>query len=810
MGYVRLFLLLLLSVPIWGDASVESLRLKAGHVSYSPTRDQLLASSDVELRLGELLIRSEEMTINTTEGWLRAEGGVWIDRGGQSAYANSIYLDIPHSIATLKGVRATSYPKDVAGAVYLRADTLIDYPTHKHGDHGIITTCILDEPHYYFKASNFDYYPEHKIVGKRVLLYYPIGAIPFGIYSPIYSFELGKRRIIWNFPVIGQKQAPGWGWFMQNTIDYDYQNGHESSVLVDWYQFKGLGLGLNHYYQFGDHDGRFYYYHFTDQTTHQLNQSLALNHSFSISDDWTLSGGYRMSDSERISSTGRVHTEGSSLRATYLDQGRFFDVGVDHTENFLQKFKTVKWESTRRVNQDTPYALTYSQHDNLIIKTRTLDSRLTLHKKLPTAGDIKTAFTYQGRQGIEGNPAVLDDQLQVTSVLTHPISPRWLLSVSIDDLFDLDGNRVTGDMRNFFYKLPEFKLAYTQPNFYGFSVRSSVIAARYQEQYVVGNTLVAFPSSDDFELQPNTYIFDYFSTRDWHPFSPKNTFTLASQAEQYLFKTPGFSLEESDSLYRLTLMPSFTYNASSFMFLKTDYQRTYLPEQGHSPFISQFKTGYTNINRLNQSVILYYGSQDRYRWSHTVGFDYVRDRYTPYSTSVLIKPNSTVKVQLSTGADINRFRDYLRTHTEEAVEFETAGIFKALVWDIDITPSKNMSFSAHHSQNINEGRMINSYFTVKLPLGPNPDYRWSFETDFIYDTPPHSRTYDLSNYQMETIKIVKQDHCRKFTFSYTKRLDEYRLIFTILAFPNDTFGFVKNPTVTKFEGFFDKSIQERL
>lgn len=808
--WVGLAILLMTFISPLDALNTDHLRLKAGVMDFEDMSHLLKASSNVELSIGDTTIKSPSLLVDTERRWLFASEGVQIDRGDHYAFAKTVSFNIDTGVAELSDARVTLFPSDIGQAVYLSGHHVLDDGSHYQGEHGRITSCSLPEPHYYFKASRFNYQPDKRIVGRNVFLYYPIGLIPFGLFSPIYTYELGKRKIIWNFPTIGQKKTPGWGWFVQNVIDYDYRNGHESSVLVDWFQFKGIGLGISHYYQFGRHDGTAYYYHLKEQDTGILNHSLQLKHSIQLTDYWKLSGYYKTTDAERINASGRFETNSKGIQASYVNLGSYFDIGGDETENFLQRFKTISLFSNRRFNQDTIYSFKYLQSDNYIARMRTYDSQLANRLRLPGQNDMASVFKYQGREGILSNTTKLEDQLQATTVISHIFSDQWRAALTIDHLFDLDGNRVTGDYRNFFYKLPEVKIDYTPASLHGYALTSSFTVARYQEHRVFGSGIKRFPSDSEFEGQPNTYIFRQTFSKEWRPFSDASYFSLKSTFDQFWFKTPGFSLFESDSFYEFNIRPTFKYMASRFVQLTTDYNRTFVPEGGNSPFISQFKNGVTNINQLNQNVIFFYRSPDRYSWTHTLGYDYIRDFYTPYSTSILIRPNSKMSYKLSTGADINHLQDYLRDRRNEISNFETAGIFRALLWDIVITPSSNMSLSVHHSQDVNRGLINNSTIRLSFPLIKNPDHGLAIESDFVYDVPDHTRNLVFDSYELATLGITKFNHCRKLKFSYNKIRDEYQVLFTILAFPNESFGFRKNQNVTTFEGFLDKPSQERF
>ena len=140
-------------------------------------------------------------------------------------------------------------PPELKGNLYVRATELTDTPDYQYGKWGRITTCPFpDHPHHYIKAWRFRYY-EDKAVYMFGAWYYnkmlfpPFSLIPIPIPLieflpiPFYRYSIGKRRVVWNFPVISNKQnSTGWGWIIQNTIDYDMYKGKESSIYLDWHQ----------------------------------------------------------------------------------------------------------------------------------------------------------------------------------------------------------------------------------------------------------------------------------------------------------------------------------------------------------------------------------------------------------------------------------------------------------------------------------------------------------------------------------------------------------------------------------------------
>jgi hypothetical protein len=95
-------------------------------------------------------------------------------------------------------------------------------------------------------------------------------------------------------------------------------------------------------------------------------------------------------------------------------------------------------------------------------------------------------------------------------------------------------------------------------------------------------------------------------------------------------------------------------------------------------------------------------------------------------------------------------------------------------------------------------------------LGDDPDYKWDIRGNFGYNTFSQSGGINFSRYELQTLAIVKQEHCREFSMGYNKSLEEFQIQFTIKAYPDDKFGLRKTRDAWKVEGVLDKTAQERL
>ena len=125
---------------------------------------------------------------------------------------------------------------------------------------------------------------------------------------------------------------------------------------------------------------------------------------------------------------------------------------------------------------------------------------------------------------------------------------------------------------------------------------------------------------------------------------------------------------------------------------------------------------------------------------------------------LLAKPNQTFQLNLKT--------TYMHT------------LFKytPLVTRIDIKPSSRIATSIKANYDLNDGELINLNHLLAGSIGSSWESRWTFKGYFTY-SPKYNQ-----NYQLQTLSLEKDLHCRTLTLMYNRLLEEYRFQFTINAF----------------------------
>lgn len=783
----------------------EPVSISAQQVRYSEDRQIMYASGNVKLKYSDVEIHAPNLIVDTQKKLVWATGNIQIQRGEDRFFSSYLYMNLPENEATIKDIHIAIEPPGQKDKLYLSATSITDKPEYKSGQNGLFTSCSYAHPHYFIWAQSFTYYPDKRLIGYNVFFYNPILFIPFGLWTPIYSYELGKRRVIWNFPAIGEKKSPdGWGWFMQNTIDYDNINGKDSSLFMDFFEFRGIGwqpgYGIRHQYLLGQNHGSVYYYELKALNTGQLHVRKSWDQAWQFNSDMKGTVAYQRTEAERISGGGRQDVENSDGQFTYDHLGDYYNLKTNNRQDYNQRYQSWQFSMDHNFNSEKQYAFNYKQNDNRASREKRTDSGLTHYIYLPDEAQIKTdlAFNRYERE----RQAVPDDRMRATTIYSRKLSDQFQFKLTVDQLFDLDEDRVTSDVgqNNFFYRQPELSLGYSNVTLDQWAFSGEMVMGRYQEhQYDRGtNKVRKFPDESHYDAAPNTYIFKQQVNRQFADLPGQSTFDLSCNLDQYVFNTPGKSLFEGDALYRYTIAAQHQSDLFGFVKLNTNGNRGFSPKESNSPFFEYDGLRNLDINTIEEKVTLYWQQDTKYHWSHSYGYNYVLNKRYDYLTEILVNPNELFRLQMNTGKnfDEGNFYPYL-----------------PLVSDLNLQPTGSINIQYNLSQDVNFGIIRDSFCNLKYKFSEGPDFYWEFQGMFQYNMMGYEKDFRmlvLNRYEMQTYRLMRFEHCRTFEMSYNKRLEEFRFKITILAFPEDSIGFVKNKELWKVEGILDDQSDERF
>ena len=807
---------LITSFPI----QAKKLSLTSDNFKFSQDKKLITASSNVLLKYKNITVTASRIQLNTEtkEAW--GNGNIQLTRGDKTAHTESFKFDLDNNIVTLGKTRIAVKPNEKENPVFLSADEIIDYPDIKVGKNGIITTCDLYHPHYHVSTEKFNYVPDKRITGYNVHLHFPLIGIQVPIpfltwwWTPIYNFELGKRKIIWNFPTIGKKESPGWGWFVQNRIDYDYLNGKESSILIDWFENKGIGFGIEHQYEgFGDY-GEIKAYQLNEADTGETNEVYGFTQGFKLSDELFIKTEYQKIDAEKINASIVQEQENKNVQLIYDNLGDRYESNLNQVQNFRQNIKNTNFNLKHSFNGFTPFNIIYKQNENDLLKRSNQNTTFTHKHYFTETLTVDTQVQYGVIDQEVNGKTETDQSIKLQTVFKQPINENLHLTLTMDHFIDPDEERVTSDetngLNNFFFKEPELKIDYKNPDLLGLDFKQNIVIARYQEMQFDRSrgTFNIFPAKEDYDLLPNTYRFTTNTGKTWDNLWNNGKFSITTHYDQYIFKTEGKSLFEGDAFYKLQFRIGYSQQITPFLNSSTSLDQTYIDEEGYIPYLTTLITDRTNIRNFQQDFNFFIEDPNKYGWSHKLIYDFENERWNQYNTKITIKPNKEFLLTATTALDLNRLNTYL--NNEDKLEFKTQGIFQPLIVNWNFQPTKSISFKGNYARNINEGLLRNSNFSINFTLGEDKDYKWTIQTLFDYDTQTDLREFDLNNYEMQTYSLIKQEHCRRYKISYNKRREEFRFEVVILAFPKDPISIEKTQNVWRVKGFLDKGIKERF
>jgi hypothetical protein len=768
--------------------ALGKVNLSADRVFSQQDTEVIIASGNVVIEYEDIAISAQELCFDTHKNIVWGTGNILVSRGEDMFKTKHVFLDLKSKNIKLRDISLAVQPPDSKEILYIRAKTIEDDGTLKKGRGGVFTSCKLPkEPHYAIYSDVFEYYTNDKVIGYNNWMSNAFAFVP--LYSPYYYYELGQRDIVWNFPSIGKKETPGWGWFAQNTIDYNNIEGKDSSILVDWFENKGIGLGAIHQYKWEDNRGELSYYQLNEADTLKLNEKMSWFHKAKLSDPLSVDWKFNRIDAERINSSGRQKRDSKEFNVNFDDLGDKYNLSIKENQEYNQNIRNLQANFGHDFNGQKIFNVDYSQGDNFVREQRTVQTKVDYNVSLPGDFKLDNKFDYD-RVADMYDEEVPDDKLRSTISLSKPINKDFSISILMDHLWDLDEDRNTDDQskNNFMYKMPEVNIKYSNIDFGFFRFTEEATIARYQEyQYDRGaDKTREFPDRIDFNIAPNTYIFKQGID------SSAQGFSVNANYDQYIFSTPGKSLFEGDALYNFRLNTGYSNTFFNCIKTSTKYNRVYSPEEGNTPFYYFDGVKNREVHDIAETLTFYFISESKFRWYHTTGYNWLTEDWNNYNTGILISPVNQFLFKADTG------------------KYYDTGEFQPLSIRLELKPTANTGIYYNLRRDINVGEILSTDFKLSLRLGGDPNYSWDIEAYFLYNYDGPMRDIDFQRYEMQTLQLVKNDHCRKIAMSYNKRLEEFSIKFIVDAFPNDPIGFKKEKEVWKVEGILDDQTAERF
>ncbi|HHW13891.1 MAG TPA: LPS-assembly protein LptD, partial [Firmicutes bacterium] len=330
MGKTRLWrlaaaVLALAAFPARAAGSGDVVRLQAGQgLRYEAEGQVLVAEGGARLAYRNITLEADSLRVELEYDLVRAEGHVRYRKGDERVEAASAVFDLKRERGTFLDVTTAAFrPEDVRGEVAVSGEFLESGQSLLRLSKSSVTTCDLAEPHYHLEAREVTIYLDDHLVAREVSYYegrLRLFTLPFLIVSL-------KKDNRFELPRVGYAEEDGW--FVKTTYNYRRSPSAYGKYFLDWYERKGLGLGLKHDYAFGaqPRDGSGWAYLYVKGYRPRQDEEVfaGLNHRQRFGPAWTgsLQGTY---EDRYLSSDQTQETASAALQLSQQAQGALTDL----------------------------------------------------------------------------------------------------------------------------------------------------------------------------------------------------------------------------------------------------------------------------------------------------------------------------------------------------------------------------------------------------------------------------------------------------------------------------------------------------
>jgi hypothetical protein len=265
-----------LNCQLLADETIP-LEIEAASLRFE-TRDLIVAEGAVRLVWEKWVVRAGRVKIDTTKKWVVLEDKIIFKSSGQVFYGKKAEIDLDSGAVVFDGFYSGFSDQKIKGRIFIRAKK-IKYEKSEtfSGVTGVISSCNLNPGHYHLEVGEFEYYPDDKIIAKNLTLKILGNKVLTRAYQVI-NLKRNKRQTF--FPVIGQNQVEGF--FVKNFFDYFFNEQNTGLVEMDFFQRKGLGVGIDHVYEDGDFKSDWFLYHIDERDSGIANWIGRLNWDFQL------------------------------------------------------------------------------------------------------------------------------------------------------------------------------------------------------------------------------------------------------------------------------------------------------------------------------------------------------------------------------------------------------------------------------------------------------------------------------------------------------------------------------------------------
>ncbi|MDI6869802.1 MAG: hypothetical protein QME79_00345 [Bacillota bacterium] len=206
----------------------------------------LVAEGNVRLTYRDLTLEADTLRVDLEYDVVRAEGHVRYRKGSDRLEARSVVYDLKQEAGTFLDVTTTYQGKDLKDDLLVVGSFMESSKSMLRLVDSNLTTCNLAQPHYHLEAREITVYLDDRLEARQVSYFEGRTRL----FTLPYLIVPLKKENQFELPRLGYSQTDGW--FVKTTYNYYRNPAAYGAYFLDWYQKKGLGLGLKHNYLAGD------------------------------------------------------------------------------------------------------------------------------------------------------------------------------------------------------------------------------------------------------------------------------------------------------------------------------------------------------------------------------------------------------------------------------------------------------------------------------------------------------------------------------------------------------------------------------
>ena len=220
----------------------EPIIVNGDNVEYFQEKKMVTGTGNVSIKYKDIELTCDKITVYLDTREAIAEGNVRVTQ--KDAYFTGERMN--YNFETKKGTVLNGYVS--ARPFYGKAEEVgkIENKNQFRLKDGYATTCDLENPHYRVRAKEVMVYLDDKIVARHIIMYVKNTPV---LYWPYYVQPLKEKK---SHLTVIPGQSKDWGYYALTSFRYYIDDRNKGDVLLDYRTKKGLGEGINHYYETQD------------------------------------------------------------------------------------------------------------------------------------------------------------------------------------------------------------------------------------------------------------------------------------------------------------------------------------------------------------------------------------------------------------------------------------------------------------------------------------------------------------------------------------------------------------------------------